>query len=336
MAAVTSSHPAAKPSGCATCGPPAPANCGWAGVPRASAAESSPTTRKYRSCAPTSSGGRQRSGSSSRAPGRTRATTRSAPSRPNTRRSRCFLSSRPSKSIPAGAFCWPVPRSHGQPSAHGTATDGCAGTRTRLPGTFRSVSPSVAECSQQSLVSLVSAGDLAEVRVMVPDGPVIQRVRAVPGLEDRGQAAPATVNHVALRGEREGRPAQPGPCGRAERIKRRITAVGEGPDPGPPDLGWVQQQRVQPKTLDLVPSVPLRLTDQGRTIALRGGQRRGQYTGPRGDDVRIQDPDPGRQGARPGGQPGDPLVQARAVLAVDVIGEQRADPGPRGSGQQLR
>ena len=82
-----------------------------------SVAENSPTTRKYRSCAPTSRGGRQRSGSSSRAPGRTRATTRSAPSRPSTRRSRFSLSNKPLKSILAGAFCRPVPRSHGQPSA---------------------------------------------------------------------------------------------------------------------------------------------------------------------------------------------------------------------------
>jgi hypothetical protein len=34
------------------------------------------------------------------------------------------------------------------------------------------------------------------------------------------------------------------------------------------------------------------------------------------------------------GLPGS-LVQARPVLAIDVIGEQRADPGPPGSGQQL-
>src|SRR5580692_5318190 len=95
MTAVTSSRPAAKPSGFATCGRPAPANCGWASGPRASAAESSPTTRRYRSCAPTSQGGRQRWGSSSRAPGRTPATTRSAPSRPSTRHSRCLASRRP-------------------------------------------------------------------------------------------------------------------------------------------------------------------------------------------------------------------------------------------------
>ncbi len=47
-------------------------------------------------CAPTSRGGRRRSGSSSRAPGQTPATTRSAPSHPSTRHSRYFLSNRPS------------------------------------------------------------------------------------------------------------------------------------------------------------------------------------------------------------------------------------------------
>ena len=68
-----------------------------------------------------------------------------------------------------------------------------------------------AECPQESLVSLVSAGNLAEMRVMMPDGPVIQRVRTVAGLEDCGQAAPAAVNQVAFGGEWEGRRAQPGP-----------------------------------------------------------------------------------------------------------------------------
>ena len=53
MAAVTSWHPAAKLSGCATCGPPVPANCGWAGAPRSSAAteltddEKVPVLRAY-------------------------------------------------------------------------------------------------------------------------------------------------------------------------------------------------------------------------------------------------------------------------------------------------
>ena len=73
-----------------------------------------------------------------------------------------------------------------------------------------------AECSQESLVSLVSARNIAEVRVMVPDGPVVQRVRAVARLGYCGQAAPAAVNHVAFGGEGEGRQPQAGPFGRAE------------------------------------------------------------------------------------------------------------------------
>jgi hypothetical protein len=69
-----------------------------------------PGARRGR-CAPASRGGRRGWGSSSRAPGLTPATTRSALSRPSTRHSRCFLSGRPSTSL-AGASCWPARRSH--------------------------------------------------------------------------------------------------------------------------------------------------------------------------------------------------------------------------------
>src|SRR5438105_1022500 len=89
-AAVTWSRPGARPSGCATCGRPAPASCASAAGQRCSAAGSSPTTRRCRCSAPISRGGRRRSASSSRAPGRTPPTTRSARSRPGTRRSRYF------------------------------------------------------------------------------------------------------------------------------------------------------------------------------------------------------------------------------------------------------
>lgn len=41
------------------------------------------------------------------------------------------------------------------------------------------------------------------------------------------------------------------------------------------------------------------------------------------------------EGFRPGSQPGDPLVEARAVLAVAVNG-QHADSSLRGFGQQFR
>ena len=50
MAAVTLSRPAAKRSGCATCGPPALANCGWAGGPRASGAKSYTDDEKVPVC----------------------------------------------------------------------------------------------------------------------------------------------------------------------------------------------------------------------------------------------------------------------------------------------
>src|SRR5258707_11657641 len=128
----------------------------------------------------------------------------------------------------------------------------------------------LAECPQKSPVSLAGAANFAEMRVMVPGSPVVKRVRAVPGCEDCGQAAPATVNHVTLGGEREGRQAQAGPCGCAEQIKRRITAVSKGPDPAPPDLRRVQEERVQPRTAAPVPRVPLWLADQRRPLALRG------------------------------------------------------------------
>jgi hypothetical protein len=45
--------PRGETSGCATCALSALANCAWADAPRASAAGSSPTTRRYRCCAPT-------------------------------------------------------------------------------------------------------------------------------------------------------------------------------------------------------------------------------------------------------------------------------------------
>lgn len=69
----------------------------------------------------------------------------------------------------------------------------------------------LAECSQESLISVVSARNPAEVRGMVLGSPVIKRVRAVASRGDRGQAAPATVNHMAFRGEGEECLPQAGP-----------------------------------------------------------------------------------------------------------------------------
>jgi len=69
----------------------------------------------------------------------------------------------------------------------------------------------LAECSQESLIP-VSARNPAEVGGVVPGSPVIKRVRAVAGRGDSGQAAPATVNQVAVRGEGEECVPQAGPC----------------------------------------------------------------------------------------------------------------------------
>jgi hypothetical protein len=49
--------------------------------------------------------------------------------------------------------------------------------------------------------------------VVVPGGPFVKRVSVVASREDRGQAAPATVNHMPFCGEGEGRHAQAGPFG---------------------------------------------------------------------------------------------------------------------------
>jgi hypothetical protein len=57
------------------------------------------------------------------------------------------------------------------------------------------------------------------MRVMVPSGPVVKRMRAVGGREDCGQAAPATVNHVTPGGEWEACQAHAGPRGGSEQIK---------------------------------------------------------------------------------------------------------------------
>src|SRR4029077_1702731 len=89
----------------------------------------------------------------------------------------------------------------------------------------------VTECLQQGRVTLVGAGNLAEMRVIMLGGPVIERVRAVTSPKDGGQAAPAAVNHVTLGGEGERGEAQGRLGGRLEQIERRIAAVLEGPDP---------------------------------------------------------------------------------------------------------
>ena len=91
----------------------------------------------------------------------------------------------------------------------------------------------LAECPQQSLVSQVSAGNLAEMRAMMPDGPVVQRVRAVTGLEDCGQAAPATVNHVAFRVK-----------GKAARSRPdRAAELSRSNDRSPPSMGHLALKR---------------------------------------------------------------------------------------------
>jgi hypothetical protein len=76
----------------------------------------------------------------------------------------------------------------------------------------------------------------------------MKRVRAVASRGDRGQAAPATVNHVAFRREGEECLTQARPGCLADQIKRRATAISERPDTALPDLGWVHEQRVQPQT----------------------------------------------------------------------------------------
>src|SRR5260370_33653940 len=107
---------------------------------------------------------------------------------------------------------------------------GCQGRSGKRPRLL-------AECPQKSPVSLAGAANFAEMRVMVPGSPVVKRGRAVPGCEDCGQAAPATVNHVTLGGEREGRQAPAGPCGCAEPTKPRITPLRHWPGPVPPAPG---------------------------------------------------------------------------------------------------
>jgi hypothetical protein len=74
---------------------------------------------------------------------------------------------------------------------------------------------------------LVRAGHVAEVRIMVLFGPLVERVGGLSGGENSGQAAPATMNDVTLADERKGSLAKPESCCRGEQGERRVAAVGE-------------------------------------------------------------------------------------------------------------
>ena len=192
-----------------------------------------------------------------------------------------------------------------------------------------------AKCPYEGLVALRRRRYAAEVWFVMVSRPPVERIRALPAPDDGGQAASAAMNDIPVLGEPERSGLQPRGLGGRKQVVRGVTTRCKRSDRRSPYPGRIEEKRVQPKLLALVPPIPFRFADERRVMILRGRERMAQSIGTSDDAVGVEHPDPVGTALWSASQPGQCLVERWAVEQVDLVGEKHAQPCILDLGEQL-